>query len=140
MVIEGRIGLFMLSRKGHPGLDTVHVRAVLAGVVEAFGMGDAAPGNHPVDLARTNVLRHAQAVAMGEGAIIKVGHGRDADVRMRAHVHLARKAWGEVGRAHVIEEDIGSDRTAGVERQHAAHLESAAEVMRALVYDAFDHW
>ena len=72
-------------------------------------MDDAAPGRHQIDRARLDALDGAQAVAVDQRAGIEIGHGGQADVRMRAHV-AGRPLAGESSRSHVIEEDEGTDR------------------------------
>jgi hypothetical protein len=52
-------------------------------------MHDAAPGSHPVDFAGADRLHTAEAVAVQDLAVEQVGHGREADVRMRPHVEAA---------------------------------------------------
>src|SRR5262249_19307036 len=49
--------------------------------------------------------------------------GRERDVRMRSHVDPS--AGGELGRAHVIEEDEGPDEASRRVREGAAHGETA---------------
>ena len=65
-------------------------------------MNDAAPGDHPVDVARRDPLHAAQAVAMDDRAVEQIRHGREADVRMRADVHADARL--DPDRAEVIEE------------------------------------
>jgi len=101
-------------------------------------VGDAAACGHPVDLGRADILLDAQAVAVGDLAVEQIGQGRDADVRVRAHVDRLGDAGGHVHRAHVVEEDEGADRATLGEGQDAADLK-AAEILAALVDDEFDH-
>ena len=51
----------------------------------AFGMGDAPPGHHPVDGPRTDDLARAETIPVMDLAAIKVGDGREADVRVRTN-------------------------------------------------------
>src|SRR5690606_27434299 len=65
VVLEARRAFLVFRGEGDPDLD--HLEAGFgerSGVVEAFGMGDATPGGHPVDLARTDDLFEAETVAM----------------------------------------------------------------------------
>ncbi len=91
-------------------------------------MHDAAPGGHPVDLARLNPLHVAEAVAVLELALEQVGDGGETDVRMRTHVETRPSLEGD--RPHLVEEDEGPDHPALAGRQHAADLE-ASEVTYA---------
>ena len=95
-------------------------------------MHDAPPRHHPVDVTRTNELSGAKAVAVHELAGEQVSDRREADVRVRTHVHAATAA--ERGRAHVIEKDERANRLQAAGRQHAANAETA-EVPRP----AFEH-
>src|SRR3546814_13554482 len=65
--------------------------------LEALRVGDAAARRHPVDLTRPDRLLGGEAVAVHDLAVDKIGDGRKADMRMRAHVHRA----GDAGR-HVV--------------------------------------
>ena len=94
----------------------------------ALRMGDAAPGRHPVDLARPDGDGAAEAVAVHDLAGKQERHGGEPDMRMRAHVEPLAAA--ELDRAHLVEKDEGSDHAALRRGQGAAHLK-AAEVARA---------
>jgi hypothetical protein len=67
---------------------------------------------------------------MQDLALEQISHGRETDVRVRAHVHplTGRKR----DRPEVIEEDERPDALARERGQHAPHLEPA-EVARAPV-------
>ncbi len=73
-------------------------------------MHDSAPGRHPVDLAGTDRLMRAEAVAVDDLALDQIRHRRQADVRMRTHVESL------TGRhrlsAHLVEEGERSNHTA----------------------------
>src|SRR3546814_2419104 len=59
-------------------------------VVEALGMGDAAPRRHPVDLAGADDLLDAEAVAMGKLSVEEIADGRQPDMRMgRSEEHTS---------------------------------------------------
>ena len=72
----------------------------------ALGMDDAAPGRHPVHLARVDRLLRAEAVAVHDLAIEQISDGGKADVRMRAHVDAGPGL--EHSRSHLVKEDKGS--------------------------------
>src|SRR4051794_3105380 len=61
-------------------------------------------------------------------AVEQVRDRRQADVRMRPHVHA--RSEQELGRPHLVEEDEGPDHLSLVGGQRAPHLE-AAEVAGA---------
>jgi hypothetical protein len=108
VVREARVDLLLAVGQGHPGLNAVHGAAELAQGLEALGMGDAAAGRHPVDLARADGEVGTDAVLVGDLALEQVGQGGQADVRVRAHVDIARKAGLELHRPHVVEEGEGA--------------------------------
>jgi len=137
-VLERRIDFLLPVRQRQPGLNALKAETFHPRPLEAFGVGDAAARRHPVDLGRADVLLDAQAVAVGDLAVEQIGQGRDADVRVRAHVHGLGNAGGHVHGAHVVEEDKRTDRATLGERQDAADLK-AAEILAALVDDEFDH-
>src|SRR3954465_9002898 len=56
-------------------------------------------------------------------AVEQVRDRRQADVRMRPHVHAS--AEQELGRAHLVEEDKRPDHLAPLGRERATHLEAA---------------
>ena len=100
-------------------------------------MRDAAPGRHPVDVARPDRLHAADAVAMQDLAFEEIGHGGEADVRMRPHVEpLARR---QRHRPHLVEEDEGTDAALLRCRQRAAHGKAVAEVAGAGNEHGFEH-
>src|SRR4029078_3023241 len=87
-VLEGRRRLFVRMRQCHPRLDAVYGEASpLLLVLGALAVGDSAAGGQPVDVAGTDRLRIAQAVAMEDAALEQVGDGREPDMRMRPHLH-----------------------------------------------------
>ncbi len=107
-----------------PALDPVHRLPVAAlQVGRAFGVGDAAARRHQVHLAGHDRERIALAVAVHDLAVEQVGHGRQPDVRVRAHVDAV--SGDELHRAHLVEEDERPDHLALAVRQRAAHLEPA---------------
>ena len=89
-------------------------------------MHDAAPGRHPVDRAGVDALDDAGRIAVHHRALEQVGHGREADVRVRADVVVVARLRGD--RTEVVEEQERADRLALRRRQRAPHEEAAAEV------------
>jgi hypothetical protein len=63
---ESWICLFVCFGQRHPRLNAVNLAAVFPHRFEAFGMTDAAARSHPVDLARSNHLIAANAVAVDD--------------------------------------------------------------------------
>ena len=86
-------------------------------------MDDAAAGGHPVDRTRPDCLHRAEAVAVNDLAFEQVGDGGETDVRMRADVDAL--TGGEIGRAHVVEEDERPDHSPHRRRQDPPHDEAA---------------
>src|SRR6185369_5214153 len=129
VMLEERLALFMLLRQRHPGLDAGDARTGRAQLGRGtLGVGDAAPGVHPVDGARVDHLRRAERVAMEELAFEQIGDGGEVDVRVWAHVETL--AGFEARRAEFIPEDEGPDHALLDGRQRAAHHEIVAEVAR----------
>ena len=73
----------------------------------ALGMHDAASGRHPVDFARPDRHRGAEAVAMHDLAVEKIGHGGEPDMRMRANVEPV--AGAKFRRPEMVEKDERPD-------------------------------
>lgn len=104
VVVKRRRVVLMRLRQCHPGLDAVEARAGFArGLWRAFGMGDAAARGHPVHVAGPDYLLAAQAVPVHDLALEQIGHGGQADMRMRAHVDAVARCHRH--RPHMIEED-----------------------------------
>src|SRR3981189_1862466 len=100
-------------------------------------MDDATARGHPVDIAGPDRLHRAQAVAMQDLALEKVGDGGEPDVRVRAYVEaLCRR---ERHRSHLVEEHERADAAPLGRRHRAAHLEAVAEVARARANHCFEH-
>ncbi len=136
MMLEGRAGVFMIVRQRYPCLDAeqlVRLGARLS--AGALGMRHAVPGDHPVDLARVDHLVGAERVPVLEPAAIEIGHGRQPDMRMRAHVDTV--PGQEVRRPHLVEEDERPHHLPLWRWQSAAHLE-AAEITGARDDDGLD--
>ena len=108
----------------NPGLNAeqamLFASRLLAG---PFRMGHTPPGDHPVDLTGVDHLMRAQTVSMLKFALIQVGYGAEADMRMRTHVDAA--ICDEFGRTHLIEEDERPYQLTLDRRQSTAHLEPA---------------
>ena len=136
-VTERRLRLFVFLRQGDPRLDAVHRAALGARLFETLGMGDAATGDHPVDLVGLDGLLHADTVPMHDLAGKQVGHRGEADVRMRAHVDGFGNSRRESHWADVVEENERADHVPACEWQHAADFESA-QIAAPLVDDLHD--
>src|SRR4029453_7306669 len=109
MMMELRFRLLMSLGKSHPKLNAVDGSS-LSRFGTALRVDDAPPRGHPIDLAGTDGLMGAQAVAMDDLAFKKIGHRGQIDMGMGTHVHpLAR---GKDGGAHVVEEDKGAHQAA----------------------------
>jgi hypothetical protein len=90
-------------------------------------MDDAAARRHEIERAGHDRLRRAEAVAVHDFAIEEVGHRREPDVGMRAHIEAL--AEQKLVRSELVEEDEGPDHLPAGSGQGAANLE-AAEVSR----------
>src|SRR5690349_7586279 len=101
----------------------------------ALGMHDAATGSHPVDVARLDGLHDAETVTVEHAALEQVGDGGKADVRMRPHIDALSRC--KIHRAHVVEEDEGSNLASARVGQYAAYRETA-EVMRPRLDQEFN--
>ena len=76
-MVDKRWLAFLLGLgQGDPGLDCIDPATVAAQRLEALRMGDAAPRDHPVDLAGSDRLFRADAVAVRDFAIEQIGNGR----------------------------------------------------------------
>src|SRR5688572_9803289 len=138
MVRERRLDFLVLLRQGDPGLDAVQAPALAARALEALGMRDAAASGHPVDLERPDRLLEPEAVAMHDLALEQVGHGRQADVRMRPYVDGPGNARRKIHRADSIKEDERSHHPPLRIRKYAPDFKSA-EIPAPLFDDEFDH-
>ncbi|MNT36887.1 hypothetical protein D3C72_1729980 [compost metagenome] len=129
MVVERRFDFLMRLRQRYPGLHAVD-RVVMVAVQlwRALGMGDAAAGGHPVDIAGADHLVRTQRVTVADGARPQIGDGGQADMRMRAHVD------GRTGvherRAHLVDEHERAD-AAGLQGGHCTAHFQAADVVHA---------
>jgi hypothetical protein len=86
-------------------------------------MGDTTPGDHPVQLARTDRLIGPGAVPVMEVAANEVGNGAETDMRVRPNVNAL--AGQELGRPRLIKEDERSDHLPLGCRQGAPNLRAA---------------
>ncbi len=139
MMIEGGLILLVLFRQRDPGLNAVHVGSVAPRIFQAFAMCDALAGDHPVDLARTDLLRKAEAVAMRDRAAVEIRHRGKADVGMRLHIELARDARREFQRPHMVEKYERAHHAAIAERKDASDFEAAAQVAGSSIDKEFNH-
>src|ERR1043166_9931953 len=104
------VGSALLLRRGEgvPALQPVQMLAAAAALrIGAFGMSDAAPGLHPVHVARLDGRERAEAVAVHDLAVEQITHRGEPDVRVRAYVEARARA--EPGRAEMIEEEKRPD-------------------------------
>ena len=133
---EARLDLLVVSRQRDPALQAMQRLAAHAALRRgALGMHDAASRGHPVDFARPDRHRRAEAVAVHDLAVEQEGDGGEPDVRMRPHVDALAAA--ELGRPEVIEEDEGADHAPLAVGQRAADRE-AAEIDAARNDHQFD--
>src|SRR5210317_2182184 len=109
----GKPGLafFLRQRQGHPRLYTVQARQAVDIVAAALRVHDSPPRGHQVDRTGADRQLVTQAVAMDDLAFEQVGNGRQADVRVRAHLQALTR-W-KLGRSEVIEKDEWPDHTPG---------------------------
>src|SRR5512132_1829211 len=138
VVGKGGLGFLMLFRQRHPGLDIVQMVALAPRALEALRVSYAATGRHPVDLARSDRLFRANAVAVHDLAREQIGDRRQADMRMRPHVDRAGHARRHVHRTHMVEKDEGANRAPLSIWQHAPDLKPT-EVAAALMDHQLDH-
>src|SRR5690606_42012526 len=103
--------------------------------LEPLAMRDAAARGHPIDFLWPNYLLVAQAIAMHHLASKQVGHRCKANVRMRADVHAPIKAWREIERSHVVEEDERPHHAPLCEWQYATNFKTAAKIATPLLDD-----
>src|SRR5579863_5085791 len=96
--------------------------AVDAGMIEAFGMRDAAARDHPVDFAGADFLRVGEAVAMRDRPVVKIGYGGKADMRMRPDIQFARQAGREIYRPEMVEEYIRPHNQLRVKRMVGPYI------------------
>src|SRR5690606_13725439 len=108
-------------------------------VLEPFGMGDAAPGRHPVYLAGPDDLLDAETVAMGDLPAEEIAYRRKADMRMRLDIGIADFFRRQVHRARMIHEDERPDHAPLAEWQDAGDLETAAKAGLARIDDQIQH-
>src|SRR5207237_5051233 len=137
-VLEARLGLLFARRQPDPELDARERRSARAQRARrALRMHNAAPGGHPIDVARADRLHRAEAIAMQDLALEEIRHRGEADVGMRPHVEaLARR---ERHGAHLVEEHEGAHRALARRGQHPAHFEAAAQVARARNEQSLEH-
>ncbi len=127
---EARLHFLLGRRQRHPHLQAVNGAAGGAQFgAGALGMHDAAPGRHPVDFARLDRRRGAEAVAVHDLAVEQIGDGGEPDMRMRPHVEAV--AGAEFRRPEMVEEDERPDHARARRRQRAPHRKAVAEIDRA---------
>ena len=87
-------------------------------------MQDAAPGTHPLHIARTDQALVAEAVAVGRGAFEHVGDGLDAAVRMVGKA--ADGSFQGIVEGEMVEEQEGVEFIADPRCNGAAQLHACA--------------
>ena len=136
MMFEMRRHFFVLGRQCDPGLQAVHECTACASLGwRALGVGDAATGNHPIDVAGANGLARTEVIAMDDFAIEQIGDRRQINMRMRAYVEAL--ANGELHGAHVVEENERADESTERRGQRATNAKTA-EVARSALDHEFD--
>src|SRR6516162_11603482 len=110
----------------------MHGSALPPGPLEALRMRDSPSRGHPVDFPGTDHLLNSGRVAVHDLARKHVRHGRQADMRMRSHVGIARQALRQLHRTQMVEEYEGTHHVPVWMRQDAANLE-APEAAAALI-------
>ena len=130
MMREVRRVLLVLDRQADPRLDPVQRAAFATRALEALRMRDAAPGGHPVDLARADRLLVAQAVAVQEGAFEQERNGGQPNVRVGSDVQAL--AGREIDPTQVVVENEGADQHPFGGGQHAPYEEAADIALSSL--------
>ena len=123
-MLERRVDLFLVLGHAEPGLDARQfgpVRALVAG--RALAVRDAVAGGHQIDRAGLDPREGAERIAMVDRAGEQIGHGRQVDVRVRAHVDAGADV--EMRRPHLVEEDERADHLVRFGRERAVDLEPA---------------
>src|SRR5579863_2090734 len=105
MMGKHRLDFLLLPGQGDPGLDGMYRAALAPRTLEALRVSDAASGGHPVDLFRPDNLFYRRRVAVHDFAVEQIRHRRQADVRVRPHVAIAREALPQNHRTEVIEKN-----------------------------------
>lgn len=94
-------------------------------------MHDAASCDHPIDRSGLNGLHRSQAVTVQNLSLEQVRNGREADVRVRAHIQTL--AVAKYGWSHLIEKDKRANQAPLGSREGASYDESVTEVARGRV-------
>ena len=116
VMLEGRLNLAAGIRERNPELNAVQ-RGIVLGR-RLLSVRDAAARRHEIELPGPDQLLGAEAVPVQHVPGQKPGHGLQADVRMRWHIHAGDAV--DVHRPVVVDEAPGTDASAQPERQHAA--------------------
>ncbi len=116
VMLEGRLNLAAGVRERNPELHAVQ-RGIVLGR-RLLSVRDAAARRHEVELPGPDQLLGAEAVPVQHVPGQEPGHGLQADMRMRWHIHPGDAV--DVHRPVVIDEAPGTDASAQPERQHAA--------------------
>jgi len=87
VVREAGVRLFVLGGQAHPDLQATEALRRQARLGRrTLGVHDAAPRRHPVHFARKNGFGIARAVAVHHRALVQIGDGRQANMRMRSDI------------------------------------------------------
>src|SRR5690348_17635287 len=101
-------------------------------------MRDAAPCNHPIDLAGPDGLLGTDAVTVHDLAVEQIRDRRKSDMRMRTYVHASRNSRRKAYRPHMVEKNKGTDHSPLNGRKDATNVK-AAEAACPLINYGFDH-
>ena len=130
---------FLRLRQCDPGLNAEQARIGAAPVgCGAFRMYDTAASDHPVDFTRPYCLRRPETVAVNDLASEQIGHGRQANVRMRPYIKPG--AGAQHGGTHLVEEDKWTHHSPLAAGQRAAYVKAVAEVVCRRHDDGVDAW
>src|SRR5690606_19682329 len=138
MMRERRRDLFQPGRQRDPGLNAVQVVTLFPRALKPLPLRDTAPCSHPLHLMWSNHLLVAEAVAMHHLGSTQIRYRCKTDVRMGTDIAAPIKAWREIKRPHVVEENKGTYHASFCNRQNAAHFKAASEIATPLFDDHFN--
>ena len=85
-----KVGFAFFERLGQrdPALEALkcHAPGSIFGM-STLGMGNAAPGGHPINFPRHDPLRHTQRICMHQGPLIQIGERRQPNMRVWQYVN-----------------------------------------------------
>src|SRR5262249_7721173 len=121
---KGGRNLLVFGGHRDPALQAMQSAAAHASLGRsAFGMNDAAARRHPVDLAGTDRLCVAEAVAMHDFSVKQESQCRESDMRVRPNIDAL--AVAQDGRSKMVEEDERADHSTSGVREGPADREAA---------------